>query len=411
MDGFLSHSVGLLVAAIVVALIARRLALPYTVGLVIAGIGLAVARIDTGVALTHDFVFEVILPPLLFEAAINIRWSELRRDLVPVLTFAVAGTVVAAAVIALGLIYVLGWPKESAMLLGSLIAATDPVAVIALFKDCGVTGRLRLLVESESLFNDGVAAVLFALVLAWTQAGDGEAGFTSAAVAQLLGVTVGVGILAGLAVGGAVILVAGRTSDHLLEGTLTTVAAYGSFQVAEHFHGSGVLAAVVAGLLVGNLGVFRDGERRNALSLRGREFVQGLWEFVAFIANSLVFLLIGMAVAATPFSSIGAVSMAVIITLVLVSRAVTVYPLAGLFGRSSWRMSMPLQHVLWWGGLRGALALALALSLPAAVRYRSEILIAAFGVVVFSVIVQGLTMPLLLRLLGLLPGPRHADAA
>jgi CPA1 family monovalent cation:H+ antiporter len=159
MESALGHTISLLGVAILVAMLARRLSLPYTVGLVVTGIGLAVTRLETGAMLTHDFIFDVILPPLLFEAAINIHWRPLSRDMLPVLTLSTLGVIVSAAFVAAGMAF-LPWPAMPALVFGVLIAATDPVAVIALFNDIGVTGRLRLLVESESLFNDGVAAVL-----------------------------------------------------------------------------------------------------------------------------------------------------------------------------------------------------------------------------------------------------------
>jgi CPA1 family monovalent cation:H+ antiporter len=390
----IDHTVGLLVVAIAVALIARRLALPYTVGLVIAGILLALTQINTGVRLTHDLIFNIILPPLLFEAAINIHWRELSRDALPVFTLALFGTIISAAAVAAGLVWLLRWPLTPALLFGALIAATDPVAVIAMFKDNRVTGRLRLLVECESLFNDGVAAVLFTLVLA-SLAGGGPAG----GIAPMLLRNVGGGMFIGLACAVAVILAAGRTSDHLVESALTTVAAYGSFLLAQHFGASGVLACVTAGLLIGNLAILPDGEA-SAIALEGREFVLDLWEFIAFLANSLVFLLIGLTVAGIPMPGSGLLRLACIICFVLVARAITVYPLCVAFAWSRWNIPLRAQHVLWWGGLRGALALALALSLPDQVPMRDDILIAAFAVVVFSVIVQGLTMPWLLRRAG-----------
>ena len=144
--------------------------LPYTVGLVLTGIALAVTGLETGAMLTHDFIFDVILPPLLFEAALSIRWRELRRDLFPIVVLSTLGVVISASAVAAGMARVLSWPAAAAIVFGVLIAATDPIAVLAMFKDTGVKGRLRLLLESESLFNDGVAAVLFALVLAWGQA-------------------------------------------------------------------------------------------------------------------------------------------------------------------------------------------------------------------------------------------------
>ena len=183
--------------------------------------------------------------------------------------------------------------------------------------------------------------------------------------------------------------------------TLTAVAAYGSFLLAENFHCSGVLATVAAGLLMGNLGMLREDEMRNIFSADGRSFVIALWEFAAFIANSLIFLLIGLRVAAMPLTSVGTEALLTTIGLVLVGRALTVYPLCLLFRYSSWAIPIREQHVLWWGGLRGALALALGLALPPDFPLYNEILITAFGVVVFSVVVQGLTSPLLLWKLGL----------
>ncbi|PPQ38289.1 cation:proton antiporter [Rhodopila globiformis] len=395
MDTIVANTIDLLVAAILVALVARRLRLPYTVGLVIAGIGLALTQAGVNVVLTHEFILDVILPPLLFEAAINIRWPDLRRDALPVLTLAIPGTLIAAAVVSTGIVLVLHWPLRSALLFGVLIAATDPVAVIAMFKDNHTEGRLRLLVESESLFNDGVAAVLFTLATGGMQLMGATAPTWMEAGKTLL-LTAGGGIAIGLICAGAALLLVGRTTDRMVESTLTTVAAYGSFLLADRLHASGVLSTVAAGLVVGTVAVLRDDER-SRMTQRGREFVLALWEFIAFIANSLVFLMIGVTVAGLSFARPGLTACAIIVGLVLLGRALTVYPLCLLFYRSRWKVPAWSQHVLWWGGLRGALGLALALSLPPDMAFRNEILVSTFAVVVFSVIVQGLTMPFLLR--------------
>jgi CPA1 family monovalent cation:H+ antiporter len=222
-----THTVSFLGVAILVAIIARRVRLPYTVGLVLTGIGLAVAELETGAMLTHDFIFEAILPPLLFEAALSIRWRELRRDMPPVVVLSTLGVVISAFVVAAGMVKFLAWPAAPAFIFGVLIAATDPIAVLAMFKDTCIKGRLRLLVESESLFNDGVAAVLFALVLTWAQATDSSQ-LTTVTVGRTLAFMTGGGILVGIACGAAAITLAGRTSDHSVEATLTAVAAYGS---------------------------------------------------------------------------------------------------------------------------------------------------------------------------------------
>jgi CPA1 family monovalent cation:H+ antiporter len=396
MDIALTHTISLLGVAILVAIVARRLVLPYTVGLVVTGVGLAASRLETGVMLTHDLIFDVILPPLLFEAAISIHWHKLSRDMLPVLTLATFGVIVSAACVAAGMVYLLSWPLMSALVFGVLIAATDPVAVIALFKDIGVTGRLRLLVESESLFNDGAAALLFGLTLTWMQSPEGTS-LSGAMVALTLAKVAGGGVFVGIGCGIVAIVIAGRTSDHLVETALTVVAAYGSFLLAESLHLSGVLATVAAGLLMGNLGVLVEDKKHAALSSKGREFVIAFWEFAAFIANSLVFLLIGLRAAGIAFADVGRGIVPIAILLVLVARAVTVYPLCLPFARSRWAIPLREQHVLWWGGLRGALALALALALPTSLPFNNAIIIATFGVVTFSVVVQGLTMPVLMR--------------
>jgi CPA1 family monovalent cation:H+ antiporter len=394
MDKILAGLVALLIVAVLVALAARRLKLPYTVGLVATGIVLAWTHILPAPPLTHDLIYLIILPPLLFEAALNIHWHELKADALPVLVLSTAGVVISALAVAGGMHALLGWPLASALVFGVLIAATDPVAVIAMFKDLGVKGRLRFLVESESLFNDGVAAVLFALALAFALPNVVSPGAASGLLSLVR--VAGGGVLVGLGVGGLALLAAGRTGDHLISSAVTTVAAYGSFLAAEHLHLSGVLATVSAGLLIGNAGMLGEPQRR-AFSGGEREFVLGLWDYAAFIANSFIFLMIGLAVAEVPFAWLGVSSLATAIILVLLGRAMAVYPLSWLFARTGWAIPRGEQHILWWGGLRGALALALSLSLPASLPMAGDIRIAAFAVVVFSVLVQGLTMPLLLR--------------
>ncbi|HZZ61044.1 MAG TPA: sodium:proton antiporter [Roseiarcus sp.] len=392
MDVLLIRALGLLGLAILVALAARRLRLPYTVGLVLAGAALAGFRINAGLALTHDLIFDVVLPPLLFEAALNLHWKELRRDLVPVLALATIGVALCAGLVAWGLVHWLAWPIEPALAFGALIAATDPISVIALLREAGVTGRFRLLIESESLFNDGAATVLFTVVLVWA-ARDGAGGGVLEA-ARILGESAGGGLLVGLVVGAAAVVVAGTSDDHLVETALTVLAAFGSFLLADHFHGSGVLATVAAGVVMGNLGVLTPKSGFGlALSAQGRAFVLAFWEFAAFLANSLVFLLIGSAMASVEFSREGWQALAIAIGLALAGRAAAVYPVCLAFARSRWAVPLKEQLLLWWGGLRGALALALALALPGDLPLREDILIVAFAVVAFSVIVQGLTAP------------------
>ncbi|NUJ80902.1 sodium:proton antiporter [Methylocystis sp. FS] len=401
MDEGLRQAVAVLAVAMIVAIAARQIRLPYTVGLVLVGAAVALSGADFAPHLTHDLIFDLVLPPLLFEAALTLSWRELVRDSLPLLALAGIGTVVSAAVVTASMTTFLHWPLFSAMLFGALIAATDPVAIIAMFKDNRIKGRMRLLVESESLLNDGAAAVLFVMALAFVQSGGADQ--SAAATALTLVKVVFGGVLVGALFGGAAILASLRTSEHLIEAALTTIAAFGSFLVAEYFHVSGVLATVTAGLVMGNLGLLSEQEG-GYITLKGREFVLSFWDFAAFLANSMVFLMIGADVASTPFGAVGATALVVGIATVLCARAIVVYPLSSLFFVSRWKISFREQHVLWWGGLRGALALALALSLPGDLPQRDEILAITFAVVGFSIVVQGLTMPLLLRALGFVAG-------
>jgi len=381
----------LLAIAAVVAMIARRLRLPYTIGLVLAGIVLAVLPRFPQVTLTKDLIFSTFLPPLVYEAALYIRWRELARDLPLILTMATLGVLISAAITAWGMHALAHWAWPTAIVLGTLIAATDPVSVIAAFKEAGVRGRLRLLVESESLFNDGTTAVLFSIALTMVTGQSTDA----VEIVQRLLSTVGIGILSGLLVGGGTLLLAGRTEDHLIEITLTAVAAFGSFLLAERFQGSGVLASLTAGLLAGNLGPL------GSFSARGREAVESFWEFIAFIVNSLIFILIGVREAHQDLIH-ALMPIAFASGLVLLGRAASVYPICALFVHSPLRVKSEWQHVLFWGGLRGTLALALALGLPPEIPGRELIITVAFGVVAFSIFIQGLTvLPLINRTSGL----------
>lgn len=382
----------LLLIAAVVAMLTRRLRLPYSVGLVVAGIALAIMPFAPKVSLTKDLLFTVLLPPLLFEAAYFIPWNQLRRNSAVILVLATLGVILSACVTAAGMHFFMHWQWIGALAFGVLIAATDPVSVIATFKEAKVQGRMLVLIEAESLLNDGTAAVAFGVVIALAAGQQ----FSSIDIAAMLLKTIGGGILCGGAVALGALLLTGRTDDHLVEITFTTVAAYGSFLLADHFGLSGVLATITAGLLMSNF------KPLGGISKVGKEPVQSFWEYAAFVANSLVFLLIGMHEAHQNFMAIwfSAVTAIVLVTL---GRAVAIYPCCFLFIRSSLRVTMKHQHILFWGGLRGALALSLALGLPYEIPLREEIITISFAVVAFSVFVQGLTMVPFLRRMGEIP--------
>lgn len=398
------ESVGfLLIVAAMVSIIARRVRLSYTVALVVTGIILGAFPLGSEFQLTPNLVFNLLLPPLIFEAALNIRWTELKRDFVFITVMATLGLLASIAVIHYGLVKLVGWNAETALVFAALISATDPVSVIAILKEAGQKGRLRLLLEAESLFNDGTAAVAFVAVLAAARNAalpvDHSIGHQILSFSgQFLLVSLG-GILAGAAVAFVGMTVAGRTDDHLVELLVTTVVAFGSFLLAEHYHVSGVLASLTAGLLVANYG------RISELTEKGRESIESFWEYAGFIANSIVFLLMGIHYERLPLGTYWKDAL-IAIPLVLLGRAISVYGISGLFIKSRWKTPFPQQHVLFWGGLRGALALALVLSIPADFPGAERLEAVTFSVVAFSVIVQGLSVKwLLVKLKLAAPGP------
>ena len=390
MNGIALAPIGiLLMVACLIAILSRRLGLPYIVGLVVAGFLIALLPHAPNLPLSRELIFNVLLPPLVFEAALQLDWRRFRDELPLTLTLAFLGVIVATAVVAGGMHWLFGWSWIGAALFGVLIAATDPVSVIASFREMGCLPRVSMVVEAESLLNDGVAAVGFAVISAVALGASPSA----ASIVPAFLWTLGGGVVVGLVVSAAILVVAGRTEDPLVEITLTTVAAYGSFLIAERVHASGIISALSAGLLIGSFGT-------RFLSDEGGDRVRWAWEYFAFLANSFVFILIGMSVANQPLHRLGPTA-AVAILLVLAGRGLSVYPLSAIFNWSRWRVPASFQHVLFWGGLRGALALALALTIPATVAERYAIILTAFVVVAFSILVQGLTMPWLIKRLKL----------
>jgi CPA1 family monovalent cation:H+ antiporter len=403
----------LLVVAAAVAVAVRRIRLPYTVALVVVGLGLAFLPADViQIDVSSDLILAVLVPPLLFEATLHISWGYLRRDLAPVLLFALVGTLLGAFVVG-GLVTLLvdGVPWAAAVAFGALISATDPVAVIAFFRSIGVPKRLTILVEGESLFNDGVAFVVFILALA---AVGPDASFSiGEAVGQFFVDAFG-GLAVGLILGYVVSsLILKNLDDHLIETVVTVALAFGSFVLAEELGPffdladvrlSGLLAVVAAGLMVGNVGL------RNT-SPTTRLTLENFWEFLAFVANSLVFLLLGLQI---HISDLWDQADAVLVALVAiqVTRLVVVYGLGTVHGLVQPERKIPrrYQHVMFWGGLRGAISVALALSLVGELdtlgaELVSTLQVMTFGVVLFTLLVQGITIERLIKRLGLASKP------
>ncbi len=376
----------LLLIVSVVAILVRRFRIPYTVALVLAGLALSF-RSPLRIDLTPELILSLLIPPLVFEAAYHLNLGKLRKNLTTIGLLAVPGVILTMLIVGVVVSWGAGMPLGIALIFGALIAATDPVSVVALFRKMGAPKRLEVLLEGESLFNDGTAIVIFDLAVSAFLVGA----FSLRDAVFDFGRVAGGGILVGVLLGWISARLIARIDDHLVETTLTTVLAFGSFLVAESLHVSGVLAVVAAGLVNGNIA-------SEGMSPTTRIIVLNFWEYVAFLANSAVFLMIGLDI------DLGALLAAWRPILwaiggVLIARGVGIYLLSRL-GRdipTRWR------HVMFWGGLRGAIALALALSLPAALgAARETVILMTFGVVLFSLLGQGLTMDWLMRRLRLI---------
>jgi len=392
--------IGLLLVASLVAIVVQRFRLPYTVGLV--GIGLLFASIfeplDTPIS--SEIILSLLVPPLIFEAAFHLRLEDLRRDLGLILLLAVPGVILTTFVVG-GVIYVaeIGIGIELALVFGALIAATDPVAVVALFRRLGAPKRLQVLLEGESLFNDGTAIVMFNIMLAIAGvAAHGKSTITADSglglwIAEFLKVAGG-GVLTGVVLGMFASQIIGRIDDALVETTLTTVLAFGSYLVGEHILGvSGVLAVVTAGIVNGNVGP-------QGMSATTRVVVFNFWEYAAFLANSFIFLLIGLTIDIVDLLN-NLPSIGVAILAVLLARALGIYGLS-IFSRD---ISTKWKHIMYWGGLRGAIALALVLTLSAedvSLTTVNQLRSMAFGVVLFTLLFQGVSMDWLVKRLKLI---------
>ncbi len=377
----------LLLAASIVAVVVQRLRIPYTVALVLVGLAFT-ALPGSHLELTPEIILGIFVPPLVFEAAFHISLPELRRNWRALTVLAVPGVLLTMVIVGGIVSFGVGLPLSIALLFGALMSATDPVAVVALFRSLGAPKRLTLLVEGESLLNDGTAIVVFDLMLiaALTGVYDLPRSVLDFVVVSAGGIAIGAG--AGWLMSRAFALL----DNYLIETTLTTVVAYGSYLLAERMHVSGVLAVVAAGILSGSLGP-------REMSPTTKIVLYNFWEYMAFIANSMIFLLIGLQIDLAALAA-DAWPIAVAIAAVLASRLI-VFPLSWLLNRRGEKIPSAYTKVLFWGGLRGAVSLALALSLPATLTYSNLLRVMAFGVVLFTLLIQGTTMDLFLRRLGL----------
>jgi monovalent cation:H+ antiporter, CPA1 family len=367
--------------------------IPYTLLLLLVGLGLAVVDVRL-VNLSPELILFIFLPPLLFEAAWNVEWSRLKSDFVPIFLYVVFGVLVCVGGLVFGLQQVAGASLATALLVGASLSSTDPVAVTALFRELGVDKRLTTLMEGESLFNDGITVVAFNLLLGIALGLEQlDVSVTLARFALFIGLGISVGGIIGFGLS----FLTQRFDIPLVEQSLTLVAAYGTYIVAEELGGSGVIAVVITGIILGNFG------SRFGMNPRTRLVVSEFWEFLAFFVNSIVFLLIGDQVR---FQSLmdNAHVIFIAIAISITARAISIFGLSAFSNviTSGENISLASQTVLWWGGLRGSVSVALALSVPESLAQREEIIAVVFGVMLFTLLVQGLTTQPLLAWLNLL---------
>ena len=390
--------VALLVALPLIAFIAGRLRLQYTVVMVV--VGFVVSAIPLGgnvIEVSPELAVTLLLPGLVFEAAYRLDGNELRRSSGGVALLAVPGVLVCAGVVAIVLNLATGLALEEAFVVGAIVSATDPVAVVATMRQLRAPTRLVTLIDAESLFNDGTAVLVYAIALGGL---SGQISLAAGAVSFVVGIVASVAI--GGVIGFAIAWLAGRTDDHLIELMLTLVAAYGTYVVADVVHQSGIIAVVVAGIVIGSY------RHETLFTARARDAIDTVWEFLAFVLTGIAFLLIGIAISLESLSS-AIVYIAWGVVAVLVGRALVIYGLLGGSSAIGQRLGFGLRipnswlHVINWTGLRGAVAMALALSLPSDIPNRPLLQGTIFGIVLFTVIVQGTTAERVVHWAGVRP--------
>ncbi len=413
--------VAILVIACGMALLAKRLKVPYTVLLVVAG--LAVSLLLDGapglrehlekIKLQPELLLQVFLPILLFEAAFHVDLKSFLNNRRAILFLAIPGVIIGMVLTTAVFVPVAQLIRGDMMwqvglVTAAMLAATDPISVVALFKEFTVSKRLGIIIEGESLINDGIAVVLFGVVVKITADSlgltiptlDDQGGNVQAL--HVLGNflrEVFLGTALGVAVGLAMSYLTSKVNDHLIEVALTAIAAYGSNVMAMQLHASGVIAVVVCGMMVGNVGA------KHGMSPTTREAVFSFWEFAAFMANSFVFILIGLEIRLSELWADAGLIVAFFVIMILV-RSVIVFGVHNLVRREDLRLKKPWLPVITWSGVRGSLSMVMAMMLVASESEgettRKLILNLVFGVVLLSILLQGTTIEWLMKRVGLI---------
>jgi Na+:H+ antiporter len=394
-QSFLLFLIVLGAAATVLRLVSRTTAaVPYPVLLAVGGILIGLVPGLRLPPIGSDLILLAFVPGLVFEASLNLDLEELRRGILPVGLLATLGVFLTVTVIGvLGhLVLRLDW--ASGFLLGSIVAATDPIAVVTLLRQVGAPRGVEAILDGESLLNDGTGVAVFAAVLGTILAGHPSAGD---AVVRFAFVTI-VGAAIGLAAGSAGVLLLRMVHEAELEILITLVLAYGSYLAADIVHASGVVSVVAAGVVVARYGS-RSGR------LQGTQ-LHGFWNLIAFVLNAMLFVIVGIALPAHRLLGVAGLALAAYL-IMFVARAIPVYGLLAAVDPKARRIPWPWRHMTMWGGLRGALSIALALSVAAYPAVNPNVSVIAYGMVVLSLVVQGgLLLPVAGRL-GLRQRPVH----
>ncbi|WFB35998.1 cation:proton antiporter [Kiritimatiellota bacterium B12222] len=407
--------IGFLTVSVISSILLKKIHFPYTIGLVVIGFiaGQVAVKLDyqrlIHLDLTPATILYLILPTLIYDAAINMDIKALRKNIVPILLLAVLGLLLSAGIIGGTLNHFTSIGIGAALLFGALISATDPVAVISLFSEIGAPRRLVTLVDGESIFNDATAIVLFTIVLSAIHSGIDTVHtlFLNSVVSFLL-VMLG-GLLTGAVIGclGAMVIRA-QKHNSILQITISLIMAYISFIAADQLHVSGVMSTMAAGIMVSLL-------TDNLITHDNHHFMENFWQFFSFVANSFVFLLLGLTEAhnfSDPSKLLkGFRLLLIVIPVVTLARAIVIYalvPLYNCFAQNS-KISFPYQTILLWGGLRGAVPVALVLAIPLDFPGRETIVQITLGYILFTLLVQGTTVKSLMQFLKIKPDTSYFD--
>jgi len=370
------------------SLASRRTRIPYTIFLVFIGIGVAATSnptlsplYDTFTALLGGGVFVgIILPPLLFESTMSISATEFRAVSRPALVLATGGVIFATVLVGFILLRITDLPPFAAFLFAALIAPTDVATVLEIFRRTLVPGKLATMMEAESIFNDATGVALLTVILTSFEASTSGAVFLDAATKFIL--VFGGGIVVGLGFAWVASQLQRATQDPISQVVLTMTAVYGSYGLASALGVSGLIAVAVTGLLYGNTVLFRI--QNNPADLVTRQF----WGILAFLANTVAFLFIGLSTNILSLAgSLGLILIAY--GVVLLSRFATVYSILSIPRIAQFSVPWSWKNVTMFGGMRGALSIALVASLPVSLTGYSTIVNMTFGVAVFSILLQG----------------------